>query len=117
MSEHESDLAEIRRSLKALEEAFTRLVLFEERQQTQKEAIGRAFSVLERLEARVAALEKAAPVQQRTTDMVDRVVWLVLAAAAGAVLSFVLVGRQQASGPALPQKAKAPLVILARGPE
>lgn len=98
----EKDLVEIRRSLRSLEEALARLVLFEERQATQKEALARAFGVLEKLESRVSELERRAPVQERTTDTLDRIIWLIVSGVAGATLSWVL-----ATKPATPIKQPA----------
>lgn len=97
-------VGEMKEAMKEMAAAINRLAVIEERQNQDRQALERAFSaisdvakkhdqsvervtaVVERMEARLRALELAAPVNHHTTDMVQKVVWLVLAAVVGAIL-------------------------------
>ena len=76
------DVSEMKAVLKDLTSAITKLALIEERQTQAAVAQERAFTALERIESRVAALERAAPDTTRTSLWVDRAVWASLAAGA-----------------------------------
>ena len=92
------DVGEVKAALRDLATAVTRLAVVEERQQQSAAALDRAFGALERIEARISALEhqtpqrlsdrlasleQQAPAATRTAAWVDRAVWA--AAAAGAM--------------------------------
>ncbi|HOW46155.1 MAG TPA: hypothetical protein P5305_04055 [Rubrivivax sp.] len=85
-----SDMAEVKSSMTRLADAVTRLAVMEERQITDRATLGRAFSDLEKLEARVKALEQAHPLQKQSSEWVIKGVGLILAAVLGAGMSGVL---------------------------
>ncbi len=77
--------------------AVAKLIVLEERQVQQSTALERAFNMMEKLEARliaveralppglearVSAIERQMPEAKRTTHWVDRIVWAALAALA-----------------------------------
>ena len=66
------DFNEMQLVLRELTAAITKLALVEERQSQQSAALDRAFKVLERLEARTALLELAAPDHKRAAAWMDR---------------------------------------------
>jgi hypothetical protein len=69
------DVSEMKSVLKDLATAITKLALIEERQANAAAALERAFGALERVEARVAALEKDVPANKRLNVWVDRAIW------------------------------------------
>lgn len=69
------DVSEMKSVLKDLATAITKLALIEERQANAAAALERAFGALERVEARVAALEKDVPANKRVNVWVDRAIW------------------------------------------
>lgn len=79
------DMGEIRVVLRDLTAAVTKLAIVEERQGQAALAQERAFKVLECLEVRVAALEKAEPMQTKTSQTL----WAVLYTLAGMAALFL----------------------------
>lgn len=75
------DFTEMRAVLKELVNAIHKLALVEERQTQFADAQERAFKTLEKIEARVAALERQAPGSLRTNAWVDRAVLCIVAVA------------------------------------
>lgn len=69
------DVGDMRGVLKDLTSAITRLAVFEERQGQAALAQERAFKLLDKLEVRIAALEKTAPIQAQTSAWVGKLVW------------------------------------------
>jgi hypothetical protein len=69
------DVSEMKSVLKDLATAITKLALIEERQANAAAALERAFGALERVEARVAALEKDVPANKRVNVWVDRAIF------------------------------------------
>lgn len=69
------DVSEMKSVLKDLATAITKLALIEERQANAAAALERAFGALERVESRVAALEKDVPANKRVNVWVDRAIW------------------------------------------
>lgn len=69
------DVSGMRDVLKELASAVTKLAVIEERQGQAAQALERAFIALEKLEVRMAALEKAQPIQQQSADWVGKAVW------------------------------------------
>lgn len=69
------DVSEMKSVLKDLATAITKLALIEERQANAAAALERAFGALERVETRVAALEKDVPANKRVSVWVDRAIW------------------------------------------
>lgn len=70
-----ADVSGMRDVLKELATAVTKLAVIEERQGQAAQALERAFKVLEKVEARLDALEHAQPLQQQATDWVKAGVW------------------------------------------
>lgn len=80
------DVSEIRSALSKLSDAIVKLALIEERQTMAGASLERAFSALERVEARISALEIANINSRRTSGWVDKVV----TAGVGILLLLVL---------------------------
>lgn len=68
------DVREIKQTLTKLSEAVTKLALVEERQTQQSQALERAFGSLERMEVRIASLERPAVSSLRAARWIDRAV-------------------------------------------
>lgn len=81
-----ADVGEIKSALGRLSEAIIKLALIEERQAQSSASLERAFKSLERVEARVAALEHANINSKRTSGWIDKLV----TAAVGIVILLVL---------------------------
>lgn len=79
----QDDIREIKQALKTLADSMVKLALVEERQQQAASAQERILSAIERLDARVNALELGNVHSKRTTIWVERAIW---AAAAAAVM-------------------------------
>ena len=77
-----SDVTDIKTSLRELSNAITKLALVEERLVQTTNGLGRAFTALEKLENRIAAVEKTNVYTVRSSKWVDRAIWGVIAAAA-----------------------------------
>lgn len=69
-----NDVSEIKDALKTLSDAITKLALVEERQTETTKALERCFKGLEKLEVRVAAVERVTVNASRTSQWVDKVV-------------------------------------------
>lgn len=72
--------------LEKMSDAMSKLALVEERQNVSREAMERAFKAIERVEARLEKLEAAAPVNNRTSAWVERL----MLTGIGALLLMVL---------------------------
>lgn len=83
LNELHADVAELKTALLAVSAAITKLALVEERQMQASASLGRAFDLLDKLEARISKIEQAQPDQKRTAIWVDRAV---TAAAAAAIM-------------------------------
>lgn len=68
------DVREIKQTLTKLSEAVTKLALVEERQTQQSRALERTFGSLERMEVRIASLERSAVSSLRAARWMDRAV-------------------------------------------
>lgn len=84
------DVAEVKDSIRKLADAFTKLAIVEERQASDRVALGRAFSELERQDARLKALEQVQPLHKQSHDWVQRAAGLMVAAMLGAVVTGVI---------------------------
>jgi hypothetical protein len=82
------DVSGMRDVLRELATAVTKLAVIEERQTQSAQALERAFIALEKVEGRIAALEKAQPIQQQSADWVGKAVW------AAVVVVAVFVGKK-----------------------
>lgn len=85
-------MADFKDGMKELAAAILKLALVEERQANTAQALERAFKLLEKLDQkvdsvaeRVHALEKSEPMQAKTSEWVERLLW----AAASAALMFI----------------------------
>ena len=76
-----ADVNDMKVILRDLTTAINRLAVVEERQMQTAQSLGRAFKIIEKLEARVSSLEVAQPETKRTNDWVGRAVWAAAAAA------------------------------------
>ena len=86
------DVGELKKTLRQIASAVTRLALVEERQMQTNEALSRAFKQIDKLdlkltgiERRLGTLERMQPLQQQTNGWVMTSVWI----AAGAAVMFV----------------------------
>ena len=92
VSDIKSGMADFKDGMKELAAAILKLALVEERQANTAQALERAFKLLEKLDQKVDAvaervheLEKSEPMQAKTSEWVERLLW----AAASAALMFV----------------------------
>ena len=81
-----ADVSGMRDVLKELASAVTKLAVIEERQGQAAQALERAFKVLEKVESRLDALEHSQPMQQQSTDWINRGMW----AAVGVLALFII---------------------------
>lgn len=79
------DVTEMKTVLRELTSAVNKLALVEQQQSQMGEAIERAFKAIEKIESRVADIEKKLPEVTRASIWVDRGVW----AAAAASVVFI----------------------------
>lgn len=79
LSALQSDMGEIKASMKDMATAVTKLALVEERQVQSQQEMGRVFKALEKHDVRITALEQVASTATRTSDWVDRAVWACVA--------------------------------------
>lgn len=79
------DIGEIRVVMKEMAAAMTQLALVEERQTQSAGAISRAFAMIDKIELRVAAIEREMPTMQQSSA------WVIAAVGslAGAAVLFV----------------------------
>lgn len=75
------DVGEMKTVLRSLTEAINRLALIEQQQQQTAAAIERAFKTIEKVEARLVAVELQMQNVARTSSWVDKAVWAAVAAA------------------------------------
>jgi hypothetical protein len=87
------DVTEIKRSMREMALAMTRLAVFEERQVTDREGLGRAFDAIGQLDGRVKSLEQAQPIQKQASDWVHKILGQVVSLVVGAVIALVVVDK------------------------
>jgi tetrahydromethanopterin S-methyltransferase subunit C len=87
------DVTEIKRSMREMALAMTRLAVFEERQVTDREGLGRAFDAIGQIDGRVKSLEQAQPIQKQTSDWVHKILGQVVSLVVGAVIALVVVDK------------------------
>lgn len=80
-----NDVVDVKAALTELSKAITKLALVEERQSQTAEALDRAFKAISKIEARLSALEQAAPKAKETSVWMDRFIFGIVAM----VLGFV----------------------------
>ena len=101
-------VSEMKEAMKEMAAAINRLAVIEERQNQDRQALERAFNAIsdmtkkhdqsvarvmelvEKMEERLRQLEMAAPVNKDTTETVQKITWLALAAVVGGVLAKTL---------------------------
>lgn len=76
------DVIEIKAALRQLSDAITKLALVEERQTQAAAALERAFLAIDKVEARLAAIETNQPDQKRAAKWLDRAVLALIGALA-----------------------------------
>ena len=79
------DVSDVKTALNTLTDAITKLALIEERQSTTNTALGRAFTALEKLEDRIAILERENPINKRNSMWIERVIIAAMAGAAALI--------------------------------
>ena len=97
---------ELKTAVKALTNSVNRLAILEERLAANADSLGRAFKEIEKHDQRLKTLEQAQPMQQHSSDMVQKVLYHVVTIAITAVLtaSFVSTRVPAASPPAVVSK-------------
>jgi len=70
----------------------TKLAVIEERQANDRAALGRAFEEIGSLKGQVKALEQAQPLQKQSSEWVQKLIGLMVAAVIGAGVSSVVRG-------------------------
>lgn len=98
-----ADMADVKSMLREMADAVTRLARVEERQAATSEALNRAFGELAKHETRIGALEVAQPLQKQSSDWVQKLIGLILAAVIGAGATVMSRG------------VKAEVVVIAPG--
>jgi hypothetical protein len=81
-----ADQNAMRSAIERMSEAVARLALIEERQSSASHAIERIIGMLTKLEDRVRSLEIAEPLQQKSSEWVDKALWAALTGA----LAFIV---------------------------
>lgn len=76
-----SDQNSMRSAIERMSEAVARLALIEERQSSASHAIERIIGMLTKLDERVRQLEIAEPLQQKSSEWVDKALWAALTGA------------------------------------
>lgn len=79
------DVGEIKQSVNRLSDAVVQLALVEERLATSQASLARAFKAIEKIEGRVAVLERAEPRASAMAGRVESALW-----AAAAVVAVVV---------------------------
>lgn len=94
-----NDMGELKTSVKELTKAVTRLAVVEERQSNTADSLGRAFKEIEKHDARIKTLEGDAGVTKQSSDMVNKVITIIITAVTTAVVGLVVI---QAGKPTVP---------------
>jgi chromosome segregation ATPase len=79
------DVAEIKGAMNELTKAIMKLALIEERLAVANSAQERAFAAISKIEARLSALERKAPLNDKATVWIDRGITAIV----GATLMFI----------------------------
>ena len=94
------DVSDLKDTLKQIATAVTRLALVEERQLQTNEALSRAFNQIDKVDAkitaidqRVAYIERDAPMQKHTSGWIMSAVWAAAGLAALLILNRLGIGR------------------------
>lgn len=97
---------ELKTAVKALTNSVNRLAILEERLAANADSLGRAFKEIEKHDQRLKTLEQAQPMQQHSSDLVQKVLYHVVTIAITAVLTagFVSTRAPAASPPAVVSK-------------
>jgi hypothetical protein len=88
-----TDISDIKKSVRDMALAITRLAVFEERQTHDRSEITRVIKELGEHDRRIDTLELAQPLLALTTSWVQKAVWLVVGAVIAAVLALVVISR------------------------
>ena len=100
------NMDELKAAVRELTKSVNRLAIIEERQAATSDSLGRAFKEIEKHDNRIKVLEQAQPMQQHSSDLVQKVLYHVVTIAITAVLtaSFVSTRVPAASPPAVVSK-------------
>ena len=79
------DVSDVKAALTSLTDAITKLALIEERQSATNTALGRAFTAVEKLEDRIAILEREYPLSKRNGVWIERFIIAVVTGAAALI--------------------------------
>ena len=102
-----ADIASIKGTMERVADAITRLAVVEERQVQTNAAVGRAFSELDRHDARIGSLEQAAPMQRQASAWIYHAITVAITAA-------ITLGATYALGQRTDSKTPAPIAAPAR---
>lgn len=81
---------DLKKAVGELTKSVNRLAIIEERQATTSDSLGRAFKEIEKHDKRISTLELAQPIQKQSSDIVQKIVALALAAVLGATISSAI---------------------------
>ena len=98
------DMAELKTGMRKLTDAVTKLAVVEERQASDRAALDRAFKEIEKAQGRIAQLEQAQPIQKQSSDLVQKVVGIVMSAVVGAALMGVIYQAKPSTTPAIVER-------------
>ena len=100
------NMDELKAAVRELTKSVNRLAIIEERQAATSDSLGRAFKEIEKHDNRIKVLEQAQPMQQHSSDLVQKVLYHVVTIAITAVLTagFVSTRAPAASPPAVVSK-------------
>lgn len=96
-----SEVASVKDAIHILASAVQKLALIEDRQVSDRAAIGRAFTDIGDHETRLRALEQSAPIQKQSSEWVSKIISQIISILVAAVIGTVVATRFAA--PAAPQ--------------
>jgi hypothetical protein len=96
-----SAVGEMKEAMHKMANAMQRLALLDERQINDREALGRAFKDIEKVDLRIKRLEDAAPLNKQSSDWIRGAVQQVVSSVITVVLALV-VGSKLAPAPTAP---------------
>lgn len=87
------DMSDVKTAMRQLADAVTKLAVVEERQASDRAAIGRAFNELEDHERRLRAIEQTQPLQKQSSEWVGKIITQVVAMVVSALVTTVVITR------------------------
>lgn len=101
-----SDMKGLNEAVKELARNVNRLAVIEERQSNTADSLGRAFKEIEKHDARIKTLEGDAGVTKQSSDMVNKVITIIITAVTTAVVGLVVIQAGKPTVPATVQSQK-----------